>query len=53
MECVKCKRDSTRVLRSIKIAGTSQVLRDRKCNTCGHRFQTNESPSKNSHPGES
>jgi transcriptional regulator NrdR family protein len=44
MQCNKCRHKDTQVTRSVKITGSSQVIRYRKCRKCGHTFQTSEAP---------
>lgn len=40
MECLNCDDGKTRVINTIKYAGT--VYRSRACSSCGHKFWTEE-----------
>ena len=44
MLCPKCKKEDTSVRKSEKITGSMRVHRTRRCNICGHQFQTTEKP---------
>ena len=42
MNCPKCKGDNIRVGQTIRVTGSIKIYRKRKCNICGHAFDTVE-----------